>query len=150
MQIILLEKVKNVGLLGDVVRVKDGYARNFLIPQGKAKRATQTNIDDLGKRRAELEKVAAEKLAQQQALGEKLNGIELKMTQKAGVDGRLFGSVTNNDIADALKAQGYDVVKAMVLMPAGPIKTIGETPVKLALHTDVDAEIKVVVIAEKE
>jgi large subunit ribosomal protein L9 len=150
MQIILLEKVKNVGLLGDVVKVKDGYARNFLIPQGKAKRATQANIDDLAKRRAELEKVAAEKLAEQQKLGEKLNGIELKMTQKAGVDGRLFGSVTNNDIADALKAQGYEVVKAMVLMPAGPIKTIGETPVKLALHTDVDAEIKVVVIAEKE
>jgi large subunit ribosomal protein L9 len=150
MQIILLEKVKNVGLLGDVVKVKDGYARNFLIPQGKAKRATQANIDDLAKRRSELEKVAADKLAEQQKLGEKLNGIELKMTQKAGVDGRLFGSVTNNDIADALKAQGYDVIKAMVLMPAGPIKTIGETPVKLSLHTDVDAEIKVVVIAEKE
>ncbi len=150
MQIILLEKVKNVGLLGDVVKVKDGYARNFLIPQGKAKRATQANIDDLGKRRAELEKVAADKLGEQQKLGEKLNGIELKMTQKAGVDGRLFGSVTNNDIADALKAQGYDVTKAMVLMPTGPIKMIGETPVKLALHTDVDAEIKVVVIAEKE
>jgi large subunit ribosomal protein L9 len=150
MQIILLEKVKNVGLLGDIVKVKDGYARNFLIPQGKAKRATQANIDDLTKRRAELEKVAADKLAEQQKLGEKLNGIELKMTQKAGVDGRLFGSVTNNDIADALKAQGYDIVKAMVLMPAGPIKTIGETPVKLALHTDVDAEIKVVVIPEKE
>jgi large subunit ribosomal protein L9 len=150
MQIILLEKVKNVGLLGDIVKVKDGYARNFLIPQGKAKRATQANIDDLNKRRSELEKVAGEKLAQQQALGEKLNGIELKMTQKAGVDGRLFGSVTNSDIADALKAQGYDVVKAMVQMPAGPIKMIGETPVKLALHTDVEAEIKVVVIAEKE
>lgn len=150
MQIILLEKVKNVGLLGDIVKVKDGYARNFLIPQGKAKRATQANIDDLSKRRAELEKVAADKLAQQQALGEKLNGIELKMTQKAGVDGRLFGSVTNADIAEALKAQGYDVVKAMVQMPTGPIKMIGETPVKLALHTDVEAEIKVVVIAEKE
>jgi large subunit ribosomal protein L9 len=150
MQIILLEKVKNVGLLGDIVKVKDGYARNFLIPQGKAKRATQANIDDLNKRRAELEKVAGDKLATQQALGEKLNGIELKMTQKAGVDGRLFGSVTNNDIADALKAQGYDIVKAMVQMPSGPIKTIGETPVTLALHTDVEAEIKVVVIAEKE
>jgi large subunit ribosomal protein L9 len=150
MQIILLEKVKNVGLLGDIVKVKDGYARNFLIPQGKAKRATQANIDDLNKRRAELEKVAADKLSQQEALGTKLNGIELKMTQKAGVDGRLFGSVTNADIAEALKAQGYDVVKAMVLMPTGPIKMIGETPVKLALHTDVEAEIKVVVIAEKE
>jgi large subunit ribosomal protein L9 len=150
MQIILLEKVKNVGLLGDIVKVKDGYARNFLIPQGKAKRATQANIDDLNKRRSELEKVAGEKHAAQQTLGEKLNGIELKMTQKAGVDGRLFGSVTNSDIAEALKAQGYDVVKAMVQMPAGPIKTIGETAVKLALHTDVEADIKVVVIAEKE
>jgi large subunit ribosomal protein L9 len=150
MQIILLEKVKNVGLLGDIVKVKDGYARNFLIPQGKAKRATQANIDDLGKRRSELEKIADQKHAAQKALGEKLNGIELKISQKAGVDGRLFGSVTNNDIADALKAQGYDIVKAMVQMPAGPIKAIGETAVKLALHTDVDAEIKVVVIAEKE
>ncbi len=150
MQIILLEKVKNVGLLGDIVKVKDGYARNFLIPQGKAKRATQANIDDLSKRRAELEKVASDKLAQQQALGEKLNGIELKMTQKAGVDGRLFGSVTNADVAEALKAQGYDVVRAMVQMPTGPIKMIGESSVKLALHTDVEAEIKVVVIPEKE
>ncbi|TAG67259.1 MAG: 50S ribosomal protein L9 [Burkholderiales bacterium] len=150
MQIILLEKVKNVGLLGDIVKVKDGYARNFLIPQGKAKRATQANIDDLSKRRAELEKVASDKLAQQQALGEKLNGIELKMTQKAGVDGRLFGSVTNADVAEALKAQGYDVIRAMVQMPTGPIKMIGESSVKLALHTDVEAEIKVVVIAEKE
>ncbi len=150
MQIILLEKVKNVGLLGDIVKVKDGYARNFLIPQGKAKRATQANIDDLGKRRSELEKIADQKLAAQKALGEKLNGIELKIAQKAGVDGRLFGSVTNADVADALKAQGYEVVKAMVQMPAGPIKSIGETAVKLALHTDVDAEIKVTVIAEKE
>jgi large subunit ribosomal protein L9 len=150
MQIILLEKVKNVGLLGDIVKVKNGYARNFLIPQGKAKRATQANIDDLGTRRAELEKIADQKLAAQKALGEKLNGIELKISQKAGVDGRLFGSVTNSDVADALKAQGYDIVKAMVQMPAGPIKAIGETAVKLALHTDVDAEIKVTVIAEKE
>jgi large subunit ribosomal protein L9 len=150
MQIILLEKVKNVGLLGDIVKVKNGYARNFLIPQGKAKRATQVNIDDLGQRRSELEKIAEDKLGAQKALGEKLNGIELKISQKAGVDGRLFGSVTNSDVADALKAQGYDIVKAMVQMPAGPIKAIGETAVKLALHTDVDAEIKVIVIAEKE
>jgi large subunit ribosomal protein L9 len=150
MQIILLEKVKNVGLLGDIVKVKNGYARNFLIPQGKAKRATQVNIDDLGQRRSELEKIAEDKLGAQKALGEKLNGIELKISQKAGVDGRLFGSVTNSDVADALKAQGYDIVKAMVQMPAGPIKAIGETAVKLALHTDVDAEIKVIVVAEKE
>jgi large subunit ribosomal protein L9 len=150
MQIILLEKVLNVGLLGDIVKVKDGYARNFLIPQGKAKRATEKNIADLAARRADLEKVAAEKLAGQQALGEKLGGVELKMAQKAGVDGRLFGSVGNVDIAEALKAQGYEITKAMVQLPNGPIKTIGETPVKLALHTDVTAEIKVIIIAEKE
>jgi len=150
MQIILLEKVLNVGLLGDIVKVKDGYARNFLIPQGKAKRATEKNIADLAARRADLEKVAAEKLGVQTALGEKLNGVELKMAQKAGVDGRLFGSVTNVDIAEALRAQGYEITKAMVLMPLGPIKTIGETAIKLQLHTDVTSEIKVVVIAEKE
>lgn len=150
MQIILLEKVLNVGLLGDVVKVKDGYARNFLIPQGKAKRATEKNIADLGARRAELEKVANEKLAVQTALGEKLNGVELKMAQKAGVDGRLFGSVNNVDIAEALKAQGYEITKAMVQMPLGPIKVIGETAVKLQLHTDVTTEIKVVIIAEKD
>ena len=150
MQIILLEKVLNVGLLGDIVKVKDGYARNFLIPQGKAKRATEKNIADLAGRRAELEKLANEKLAQQAALGEKLNGVELKMAQKAGVDGRLFGSVNNVDIAEALKAQGYEITKSMVQMPTGPIKTIGETAVKLQLHTDVTSEIKVVIVAEKD
>lgn len=150
MQIILLEKVLNVGLLGDVVKVKDGYARNFLIPQGKAKRATEKNIADLALRRSDLEKVANEKLAVQTALGEKLNGVELKMSQKAGVDGRLFGSVNNVDVAEALRAQGYEITKAMVLMPLGPIKMIGETAIKLQLHTDVTSEIKVVVIAEKE
>ena len=150
MQIILLEKVLNVGLLGDIVKVKDGYARNFLIPQGKAKRATEKNIADLAARRSDLEKIANDKLAVQQKLGEKLNGVELKMAQKAGVDGRLFGSVTNNDVADALKAQGYEVTKAMVLMPNGAIKTIGETAISLQLHTDVTADIKVVVVAEKE
>ncbi len=150
MQIILLEKVLNVGLLGDIVKVKDGYARNFLIPQGKAKRATEKNIADLAARRSDLEKIANDKLAVQQKLGEKLNGVELKMAQKAGVDGRLFGSVTNNDVADALKAQGYEVTKAMVLMPNGAIKTIGETAISLQLHTDVMADIKVVVVAEKE
>jgi large subunit ribosomal protein L9 len=150
MQIILLEKVLNVGLLGDIVKVKDGYARNFLIPQGKAKRATEKNIADLAARRADLEKVAAEKLAAQTALGEKLNGVELKMAQKAGVDGRLFGSVNNVDIAEALKAQGYEITKAMVQMPLGPIKTIGETAIKLQLHTDVTSEIKVVIVAEKD
>ena len=148
MQIILLEKVLNVGLLGDIVKVKDGYARNFLIPQGKAKRATEKNIADLAARRADLEKVAAEKLAVQTALGEKLNGVELKMTQKAGVDGRLFGSVTNHDIADELKKQGYDVHKSQVRMPAGPIKTVGDNTIEIALHTDVLAEITVSVYGE--
>ena len=150
MQIILLEKVLNVGHLGDIVKVKDGYARNFLIPQGKAKRATEKNIADLAARRAELEQNAADKLAVQSALSEKLNGVELKMTQKAGVDGRLFGSVTNVDVAEALRAQGYEITKAMVQMPTGPIKTIGESTVTLQLHTDVSCEIKVLVIAEKE
>ena len=150
MQIILLEKVLNVGLLGDIVKVKDGYARNFLIPQGKAKRATEKNIADLGARRADLEKVANEKHALQAALGEKLNGVELKMAQKAGVDGRLFGLVNNVDIAEALKAQGYEITKAMVQMPTGPIKMIGETAIKLQLHTDVVSEIKVVIVAEKD
>lgn len=150
MQIILMEKVAKVGNLGDIVKVKDGYARNYLIPQGKAKRATEANVKELEARRAELEKLAAEKLAAQQALGEKLTGHELRITQKAGVDGRLFGSVTNADIADALKAQGYEITKAMVQMPLGPIKSIGETTVKLQLHTDVTAEIKVIVIAEKD
>ena len=148
MQIILLEKVLNVGLLGDIVKVKDGYARNFLIPQGKAKRATEKNIADLAARRADLEKVAADKLAVQTALGEKLNGVELKMTQKAGVDGRLFGSVTNHDIADELKKQGYDVHKSQVRMPAGPIKTVGDNTIEIALHTDVLAEITVSVYGE--
>ena len=150
MQIILLEKVLNVGLLGDIVKVKDGYARNFLIPQGKAKRATEKNIADMAVRRVELEKVADGKLAVQNALGEKLNGVELKMAQKAGVDGRLFGSVNNVDIAEALKALGYDITKAMVQMPTGPIKMIGETAVKLQLHTDVTTEIKVIIVAEKD
>ena len=150
MQIILMEKVVNVGVLGDIVKVKDGYARNFLIPQGKAKRATEKNIADLASRRAELEKAANDKHAVQAALGEKLNGVELKMAQKAGVDGRLFGSVSNIDIAEALRAQGYEITKAMVQMPTGPIKAIGESAIKLQLHTDVVSEIKVVIIAEKD
>ncbi len=150
MQIILMEKVVNVGVLGDIVKVKDGYARNFLIPQGKAKRATEKNISDLASRRAELEKAANDKLAVQAALGEKLNGVELKMAQKAGVDGRLFGSVSNIDIAEALRAQGYEITKAMVQMPNGPIKAIGESSIKLQLHTDVTSEIKVVIVAEKD
>ena len=148
MQIILLEKIANVGNLGDVVKVKDGYARNFLIPHGKAKRASPDNLQAIEARRAELESAAGEKLATSQALAAKLEGTTLRVTQKAGVDGRLFGSVTNADIVDALKAQGVDVAKAMVRMPSGPLKQVGEHPVSVALHTDVTAHITVNVVGE--
>jgi large subunit ribosomal protein L9 len=148
MQIILLEKVVNLGALGDVVKVKDGYARNFLIPSGKARRATQTNIAEFEARRAELEKAAAAKLAESQALGEKLSGITVKVSQKAGVDGRLFGSVTNHDIADELVKMGHAVVKAQVRMPNGPLKAVGEYTVVLSLHTDVHVDINVNVLGE--
>ena len=148
MQIILLEKIANVGNLGDVVKVKDGYARNFLIPQGKAKRATPENLQAIEARRTELEKAAGERLATAQALAEKLEGTTLRVAQKAGVDGRLFGSVTNVDIVDALKAQGVEVEKAMVRMPSGPLKQVGEHPVSIVLHTDVTAHINVNVVGE--
>jgi large subunit ribosomal protein L9 len=145
MQIILMDKVVNLGNLGDVVKVKDGYARNFLIPSGRARRATQANMAVFAAQKAELERVAAEKLADAQRRGEKLEGSSVNVSQKAGVDGRLFGSITNADIADALKAQGHDVAKADVRLPDGPLKAIGEYSVVLALHTDVTANIKVVV-----
>ncbi len=148
MQIILLEKVVNLGNLGDIVKVKDGYARNFLIPQRKARRATEANKAEFAAKRAELEKVAAEKLAAAQAVGEKLNGSTLTINAKAGVDGRLFGSVTNFDIAEALGKQAYTVEKSQVRMPIGPLKTVGEHSVSVALHTDVVAEITVSVIGE--
>lgn len=148
MEIILMEKLVNLGNLGDVVKVKDGYARNFLIPQGKAKRATKANIEAFAARKAELERVAAEKLAAAQARAEKLNGFELVISQKAGVDGRLFGSVTNVDIAEALQAQGFDVARSEVRMPEGPFKAVGEYELTLALHSDVEAQIKVSVVAE--
>ncbi|RTL51391.1 MAG: 50S ribosomal protein L9 [Rhodocyclaceae bacterium] len=148
MQIILLEKVVNLGGLGDVVKVKDGYARNFLIPQGKAKRATEANKKVFEERRAELEKAQAEKLAAAQALAGKIEGQTVQITRKAGVDGRLFGSVGNADIADALKAQGFDVEKAAVRLPNGPFKTIGDNQVEVALHTDVVATVTVSVLGE--
>ncbi len=148
MEIILMEKVVNLGNLGDVVKVKDGYARNYLIPQGKAKRATKANIEEFAARKAELERLAAEKLAAAQTRAEKLTGYVLTIAQKAGVDGRLFGSVTNVDIAEALQAQGFDVVRAEVRMPAGPFKMVGEYEVTLALHSDVEVPIKVCVVAE--
>jgi large subunit ribosomal protein L9 len=148
MQIILLDKVVNLGNLGEIVRVKDGYARNFLIPSGRARRATEANKAEFEAKRAELEKAAAAKLAESQALGEKLAGTTIKLTQKAGVDGRLFGSVTNFDIAEELAKNGYKVAKAQVRMPNGPIKTIGDSTVSVALHTDVVVEITVSVYGE--
>jgi large subunit ribosomal protein L9 len=148
MQIILLDKVVNLGNLGEIVKVKDGYARNFLIPSGRARRATQSAIAEFEARRAELEKAAAEKLAAAQALGEKLAGTTLKLTQKAGVDGRLFGSVTNFDIAEELTKQGYAVQKAQVRMPNGPIKMVGDSSVSVSLHTDVVVDINISVYGE--
>ena len=148
MQVILLEKVVNLGNLGEIVKVKDGYARNFLIPQGHARRATAANKAEFETRRAELEKAAAAKLAEAQAQGEKLAGTTVKVTQKAGVDGRLFGSVTNFDIAEELNKIGYKVVKAQVRMPNGPIKMVGDSTVSVALHTDVVVEINVTVYGE--
>ncbi|MBG9387296.1 50S ribosomal protein L9 [Caenimonas aquaedulcis] len=148
MQIILLEKVPNVGELGEIAKVKDGYARNFLIPQGRARRATAANKAEFEARRAELEKAAAAKLAESQAQGEKLGGTTVKLTQKAGVDGRLFGSVTNYDIAEELNKQGYKVAKAQVRMPNGPIKTVGDSTVSVQLHTDVVVDITVTVYGE--
>ncbi len=148
MQVILLDKVVNLGNLGEIVKVKDGYARNFLIPSGRARRATAAAKAEFEARRAELEQQAAAKLAAAQALGEKLGGQTIKLTQKAGVDGRLFGSVTNHDIADELKKQGFEVHKSQVRLPSGPIKTVGDTTVQVSLHTDVDAEITVAVYGE--
>ncbi|WP_334170128.1 50S ribosomal protein L9 [Zoogloea sp.] len=148
MQIILLDKVVNLGGLGDVVKVKDGYARNYLIPQGKAKRANAANLAEFEARRAELERLAAEQLAAAQAEGEKLEGLAVSIGRKAGVDGRLFGSVTNADIAEALKAKGFVVEKSAVRMPDGPLKAVGESQIVVALHTDVTATISVTVVGE--
>ncbi len=148
MQIILLEKVVNLGQLGDIVKVKDGYARNFLIPQRMARRATKAAIEEFEAKRAELEKIQAEKLAAAQAVGDKLNGLAIEIPNKAGVDGRLFGSVTNFDIAEALNKQGFTIEKAMVRLPDGPLKAIGEFKVEVAPHADVVSEITVTVVAE--
>jgi large subunit ribosomal protein L9 len=150
MQVILMEKVSNLGGLGDVVKVKDGFARNFLIPQGKAKRATDKNLKEFEGRRAELEKKANAQLTGAQERAAKLEGQKVDVTQKAGVDGRLFGSVTNSDVAEALKAAtGVEVKKADVRMPQGPLKHIGEFPLVIQLHTDVLANVTVHVIAEQ-
>lgn len=148
MQIILLDKVVNLGNLGDVVKVKDGYARNFLIPFGRARRATAAAIKEFEVKRADLEKAAAAKLAEMQAQGEKLGGTTVKLTQKAGVDGRLFGSVTNADIAQEVTKQGFAVNKSQIRLPNGPIKTVGDHAISVALHTDVLVDITVTVYGE--
>jgi large subunit ribosomal protein L9 len=148
MQVILLDKVVNLGTLGEIVKVKDGYARNFLIPSGRARRATEANKAEFEAKRVELEKAAAAKLADSQAQGEKLSGTSVKITQKAGVDGRLFGSVTNQDVAEELSKQGYKVAKSQVRLPNGPIKTTGDSTVSVALHTDVVVDITVTVYGE--
>lgn len=148
MEIILMDKVGKLGNLGDVVRVKDGYARNYLIPQGLAKRANKANIAEFEARKAELEKLAAEKLAAALARAEALADFTVTIRQKAGVDGRLFGSVTNADIADALTAAGHAVNKTEVRLPEGPFKALGEYPASVSLHTDVTCEITVAVVAE--
>ena len=149
MQIILLEKVANLGSLGEVVKVRDGFARNFLIPQGKAKRATAASMAEFEKRRAELEKAQADALAKAQEKGAKLDGLMLQITQKAGVDGKLFGSVTNIDIVEALKKQGFDIHRSEVRMPQGPLKMVGDHPVSIALNSDVVVGITVSVLGEQ-
>jgi large subunit ribosomal protein L9 len=148
MQVILLEKVSNLGNLGDVVKVKDGFARNFLIPHGKAKRATEANLKAFETRRAELEKAQAELLAKAQERGARLDGLTVQIAQKAGVDGRLFGSVTNFDIVEALEKQGHEVERANVRMPTGPLKQVGEFPIQVQLHTDVVVTVNVSVLGE--
>ena len=148
MQVILLEKVANLGALGDVVKVRDGFARNFLIPQGKAKRATRESLAEFEQRRAELEKAQNEQLIAAQEKAGKLDGLTVQITQKAGVDGKLFGSVTNADVSEALKSQGFDVAKAAIRMPQGPLKSVGDYPLKVALHTDVVVTVNVSVLGE--
>ncbi len=150
MQVILLEKVTNLGQLGEIVKVKNGFARNYLIPHGKAKRATEANIAEFEKRRGELEKAQADALAQAQERAAKLDGLMVQITQKAGVDGKLFGSVTNVDIAEALKAQGFEVPKAAIRMPQGPLKQVGDQPLKIALHADAVVTITVSVLGEQQ
>jgi large subunit ribosomal protein L9 len=149
MQVILMEKVANLGELGEVVKVKDGFARNFLIPHGKAKRATEANLKEFEVRRGELEKAQREQLAKAQERGAKLDGLALKITQKAGPDGRLFGSVTNYDIVEALEKQGHEVERSQVRMPQGPLKQVGDYPIQVSLHTDVAVTITVSVIGEQ-
>ncbi len=148
MQVILLEKISNLGLLGEVVRVKDGYARNFLIPQGMARRATQSAVAEFEARRAELERAAAEKLAAAQTVAQRLEGLVVEIRQKAGVDGRLFGSVTNFDISEAVTAMGHAIHKSQVRLPDGPLKVVGDHSVQVAPHTDAVATLTIRVVGE--
>ena len=148
MQVILLDKVINLGTLGEIVKVKDGYARNFLIPKRMAKRATPAAMAEFELKRADLEKAQADKLAAAQAQAEQLNGLMVQITRKAGMDGRLFGSVSNFDIAEALEAQGHKVEKATIRMPLGHLKAIGDYTIDIALHTDVIAQVTVSVLGE--
>ena len=149
MQVILMEKVANLGELGDVVRVKDGFARNYLVPHGKAKRATEANLKAFESRRADLEKAQADSLGKAQERAAKLEGLTIQITQKAGPDGRLFGSVTNYDIVEALQKQGHEVERANIRMPQGPLKQVGDVPIEIALHTDVTATVTVSVLGEQ-
>ena len=149
MEVILMEKVANLGELGDVVKVKDGFARNFLIPHGKAKRATDANRKEFESKRAELEKAQAEQLTKAKSRGEKLDGLTVQITQKAGPDGRLFGSVTNYDIVEALQKQGHEVERSNIRMPQGALKQVGDFPIQVALHTDVTVTITVSVLGEQ-
>jgi large subunit ribosomal protein L9 len=149
MQIILMEQIQNLGRLGDIVKVKEGYARNYLIPQGKAKRATESNIAEFEQRRTELEAQQAKILGDATDRCEKINGIRVEIAQKAGVDGRLFGSVTHYDIADALAAQGHEVPKSIIQMPGGPLKQVGEYQITVDFHADAIATINVAVVAEQ-
>jgi large subunit ribosomal protein L9 len=148
MQVILMEKVVNLGKLGDVVKVKNGFARNFLIPSGKARRATPENLAHFEAKRAELEKSQADALAAAQAQAAQMEGLRLEVTQKAGLDGKLFGSVTNIDVRELLAAKGFDVPKSTIRMPHGPIKQTGEHAVEIGLHGDVEVHITVAVAGE--
>ncbi len=148
MQVILLEKLANLGQLGDVVKVKDGFARNFLIPQGKAKRATEAALKEFESRRTDLERAHFDRLQTAQALGERLGGLTVQIPARAGVDGRLFGSVSNYDIAEAVSKQGFEITKSQVRMPQGPLKSVGDHKVTLALHSDVVVEITVSVLSD--
>lgn len=148
MEVILLEKVANLGSLGDKVKVKAGYGRNFLVPYGKAVPATADNLKAFEARRAELEKAAADKLTSAQARAEALSGASFTISSKAGDEGKLFGSIGVRDIADAVSTSGTEVEKSEVRLPEGPLRAVGEYDIELQLHSDVSVEIKLTVVAD--